>query len=85
MATLPPPPTDSALGQPDGRPTPSWARWFQQLWDSTARVQLTTGGPCVVHGPGAPVSSLPNGSLYLRTDGVGPNLYVRENGAWVAK
>lgn len=39
----------------------------------------------VTSGAGAPTGSAPNGSLYLRTDGTGPNLYVRENGAWVAK
>ncbi|MCU0609011.1 MAG: hypothetical protein MUF22_04500 [Chitinispirillaceae bacterium] len=49
---------------------------------------ITVGGagaPQIVSGSGAPSASLPNGSLYLRTDGTGPNLYVRQNGAWVSK
>lgn len=36
-------------------------------------------------GTGVPSHAANNGSLFLRTDGTGPNLYVRENGAWVAK
>lgn len=44
-----------------------------------------TSGPSIRAGAGAPSASEPNGSLWLRTDGIGPNLYVRENGAWVAK
>jgi hypothetical protein len=44
-----------------------------------------SGAPTITSGSGAPSSSQPNGSLYLRTDGTGPNLYVRENGAWVSK
>lgn len=28
-----PPPTQSAMTQQDGKPSPSWGRWFQQLWD----------------------------------------------------
>ena len=44
-----------------------------------------TGGITITTGSGAPTSSQPNGSLYLRSDGTGPNLYVRQNGAWVSK
>lgn len=36
-------------------------------------------------GTGVPSHSANNGSLFCRTDGTGPNLYVRENGAWVSK
>lgn len=43
------------------------------------------GGPQIISGSGAPGAALPNGSLYFRTDGTGPNLYVRQNGAWVSK
>lgn len=43
------------------------------------------GGPTITVGTGVPATSEPNGSLFLRTDGTGPNLYVRENGAWAAK
>ena len=47
---------------------------------------LFTGGPNVLQGAGTPTISAPDGSLYLRTDGgVGTTLFVRENGAWVAK
>jgi hypothetical protein len=42
-------------------------------------------GPDFTTGSGVPSASKPNGSVYQRTDGTGPNLYVRENGAWVAK
>jgi hypothetical protein len=44
-----------------------------------------SGSPTITGGSGVPSSSQPNGSLYLRADGTGPNLYVRENGVWVAK
>jgi hypothetical protein len=44
-----------------------------------------TGGPKILSGPNAPKVTAPNGSLYLRTNGTGPNLYVRQNGAWVSK
>jgi len=44
-----------------------------------------TSGPTNTYGSGAPSASEPNGSTYQRTDGTGPNFYVRENGAWVAK
>lgn len=43
------------------------------------------GGPQIISGTPAPTVSAPNGSLYLRTDGTGPNLYVRQNGGWVSK
>lgn len=42
-------------------------------------------GPTISTGSGVPVSAEPNASLFLRTDGTGPNLYVRENGAWISK
>jgi hypothetical protein len=47
----------------------------------------TTTGRCDFVRAGAPPAGLdpPNGSTYTRTDGTGPNLYVRQNGAWVAK
>ena len=49
-------------------------------------IELGEGGPVVVSGSGAPTLSLPNGSLYLRTDGgAGTTLYVRESGSWAGK
>lgn len=48
-------------------------------------VMGAAGGPTVTSGVGIPASTQPNGSIFLRSDGTGPNLYVRENGAWVAK
>lgn len=76
MATpvLPPPPTGPAL-----------ARWLQQLWSSVSRVRLASGSPTITYGAGAPAGDEPDGSLYLRTDGIGTGLYVRQEGAWVAK
>lgn len=44
-----------------------------------------SSGPQDLSGSGVPAASVPNGSTYRRTDGTGPNFYVRENGAWVAK
>lgn len=73
--TLPPP---SSSG-------PALSRWLQQLWASVSRVRLGQGSPTITYGIGAPAGEEPNGSVYLRTDGAGPNLYARENGAWVAK
>jgi hypothetical protein len=74
VPVLPPPPSGPAL-----------LRWLQQLWSTVSRLQLAADGPSITQGDGAPAVTQPNGSLYLRTDGTGPNLYVRENGAWVAK
>lgn len=51
----------------------------------TTEIELGSGGPTISWGSGAPSASKPNGSQYHRTDGTGPNLYVRENGAWVSK
>jgi hypothetical protein len=48
-------------------------------------ISVGSSGPQILSGSGAPAGSAPNGSLYLRTDGTGPNLYVRQNGAWVSK
>lgn len=75
--TLPPP--------PDGAPTPPWTRWFQLLHSTVKQFRLTDGGPVIIRCSGVPTADLPNGSLALRDNGTGPNLYVRENGAWVAK
>lgn len=44
-----------------------------------------TSGPSMTQGSGAPTANLQNGSVYFRTGGTGPNFYVRQNGAWVAK
>lgn len=76
MATpiLPPPPSGPAL-----------TAWLRQLWSIVSRLQLVADGPTLTQGAGVPTSTQPNGSLYQRTDGAGPNLYVREAGAWVAK
>lgn len=48
-------------------------------------IEMGAGGPTITTGSGAPSAGEPNGSIYLRDDGTGPNLYVRENGAWVSK
>jgi hypothetical protein len=61
--------------------------------DDVTRVKGTfvfmfgSNGPTISQGVGAPPPSPPpaNGSLYLRTDGTGPHLYVGENGVWVPK
>jgi hypothetical protein len=63
--------------------------------DSTGKIEaytsdpivtsLTVGTPTITSGTGVPGVSQPNGSLFLRMDGTGPNIYARENGAWVAK
>jgi hypothetical protein len=45
----------------------------------------SAGSVLYMTGTGAPSVTAPNGSTWIRTDGTGPNLYVRENGAWVAK
>ena len=42
----------------------------------------SSSGPSVTQGTGAPSASEPNGSVYHRTDGTGPNVYVRENSTW---
>lgn len=78
MITLPPPPLD-------GKTSPAFGRWLQVLGSFVKQLRLTEGGPAIVRCTGAPTLDLPNGSLALRDDGTGPNLYVRENGAWVAK
>lgn len=78
MTTLPPSPGDPALSGP-------LSRWLQILASFVKQFRLTEGGPVIVRCTGAPTLTLPNGSLALRDDGTGPNLYVRENGAWVAK
>ena len=46
---------------------------------------LTSGGPTIAEGAGAPASSPPDGSLYLRTDGTSATTaYVRAGGTWTA-
>lgn len=67
---------------------PDWT--LRQIY--TGRILLDTrqitydeSGPVIISGSGAPSVSVPNGSIYYRTDGTGPNLYVRENAAWVSK
>ena len=61
---------------------------------SAAGWRLNTGGqtgaaePRIASGAGAPADelALPNGSLYLRTDGErGSTLYLREGGTWVPR
>lgn len=47
-------------------------------------IEYGSGGPQDLYGSGAPSSSPPNGSTYRRTDGTGPNVYARQNGAWIA-
>lgn len=59
--------------------------YFTGTVQSPTYVVGSSGGPTITSGTGVPSGSQPNGSLYLRTDGAGPNLYVRENGAWVSK
>ena len=46
----------------------------------------TPGQIAITVGKGVPASVLPNGNIYLRTDGgAGTTLYVKEAGGWVAK
>jgi hypothetical protein len=56
------------------------------LWASGAlRLGGTIGAPTAIisSGPNAPTENLPNGSLYLRTNGdASTTLYVRSGGAW---
>lgn len=57
-------------------------------WDGSGNMTATSfgiGSVTITSGSGAPSASVANGSIYLRTDGTGPNLYVRQNGAWVSK
>ena len=52
---------------------------------ATAGIEMGAGGPTITSGTGAPSSSPPNGSIYLRTDGTASTtLYVRAAGAWSA-
>lgn len=51
----------------------------------SGKISPSGSTPTWTAGSGAPSASEPNGSIYSRTDGTGPNFYVRENGAWVAK
>jgi hypothetical protein len=82
---LSPPPLSTAITQQGGPPSLPWSRWLQALANVVGQVRLAKDGPSVAQGAGVPTIDLPNGSLFLRTDGTGPNLYVRENGAWVPK
>lgn len=55
---------------------------------NTLGIAIGTGGPTITSGSGAPASSQPKGSLYLRTDGSGTNdrMYVATDsaGTWTA-
>lgn len=46
---------------------------------------LGASGPTITSGTGAPATSPPNGSIFLRTDGTGTTgVYTRQAGAWSA-
>ncbi len=48
-------------------------------------IEFGSSGPTITTGTGAPSSTPPNGSIYLRTDGTATTtLYVRAAGAWTA-
>lgn len=48
-------------------------------------IELTASGPQIQNGAGAPTSTPPNGSFYLRNDGAAnTTAYVRAAGAWSA-
>lgn len=53
---------------------------------STAYVVGGAGGPTVTKGTGAPATTPPDGSVYLRTDGASgaDGFYTRQGGAWSA-
>ena len=49
-------------------------------------IEITPSGVRLLSGAGAPTMSAPDGSIYLRTDGVAKStFYVREEGVWNAK
>ena len=74
------------IGRSDGGGTPNNVYVNNQVQAPIHVVgAVGTTGPTITTGANAPTASQPNGSLYMRTGGTGPNLYVRENGAWVAK
>lgn len=53
-------------------------------WNATGPFKISNAG-AVMSGTGVPTIGLPNGSIFMRTDGSGTNdnLYVRRGGAWV--
>ena len=64
------------------RDAAGWAFRKLTLWTSGAESALATS-PTLTAGAGAPTSTQPDGSLYLRTDG-GPTLYLRVGAAGLA-
>ena len=55
------------------------------VWTSANAEDVDTS-PSITAGSGAPTSTEPNGSLYMRTDGTTADdtLYARIGGSWVA-
>jgi len=55
------------------------------VWTSADEADVATS-PTITAASGAPTSTEPNGSLYMRTDGTTADdtLYARIGGSWVA-
>lgn len=51
--------------------------------DGALYVGTVSTSPSIEAGTGVPSASRNNGSIFLRTDGTGPNIYGRVNSAWV--
>lgn len=78
-------PFNDAMVTPGQRPAISWLMWFRAVRDMLSRINVGNGDPSGVIVADA-------GALYLRLDGAGPNLYVKEGAAnngtsagWAAK
>ena len=79
---------------------PRMKDWLYKLWRAVRNISSTgdgnttilgplsigSGGPTFTSGAGAPTSTQPNASIYLRTDGVtGARVYVSAGGGiWTA-
>jgi hypothetical protein len=75
--------------EPTGGAGPERMRFMRDnvLLSNSFYKGVATTGYFELIGTAAPSAGLdvPNGSIYVRTGGASPNLYVRENGAWVSK
>lgn len=59
---------------------------FVGLGVKSAARELDSATPTITSGAGVPASTPPDGSIYLRNDGVDADtaIYARISGAWVA-
>lgn len=59
---------------------------FVEVGVKSAAGDANDTAPRIASGAGSPPAVLPNGSIYLRTDGANAasSLYMRIGGAWVA-